>query len=85
MGLLMGKRQLLTELSALYTSVFSFQDNNKVFTKLDMCIDIVEIWLGIAIGYILSFLQELSPHDMIMVVIISHFYFIRETIFMTTL
>ena len=32
-----------------------------------MCIDIVEIWFGIAIGYILSIFTELFPHDMIMV------------------
>ena len=44
------------------------------FTKLGICIDIVEIWFGIAIVisflitatvYILS-VFELSPHDMIM-------------------
>ena len=47
LGLLMGKvRQFLTELSACNRSVFSFQDNNFtlwIFTKLYMCIDIVEI------------------------------------------
>ena len=45
-----------TELSALDTSVFSFQDHNLsnqwIFTKLDMCIYIVEIWFGIAYGQI---------------------------------
>ena len=38
-------------------SVFSFPDNNLsecqwIFTKLGMCIDIVEIWFGIANGQI---------------------------------
>ena len=28
-----------------------------------MCIDIVEIWFGIASGQILSILEELSAHD----------------------
>ena len=58
----MGKfRLFLTELSAHDTFIFSFQDNNlsksqRIFTKLDMCIDIVEILFGIAFGYIFSFL-----------------------------
>ena len=56
----MGKfHQFLTELSAHDTSLFSFPDNNLsksqlIFTKLDMCIDIVEIWFWIADGRILS-------------------------------
>ena len=38
---------------------FSFSDDNLskhqwIFTKLGMCIDIVEIWFGIANGQILS-------------------------------
>ena len=38
---------------------FSFPDDNLskhqwIFTKLGMCIDIVEIWFGIAIGQISS-------------------------------
>ena len=38
---------------------FSFPDDNLsihqwIFTKLDMCIDIMEIWFGIANGQILS-------------------------------
>ena len=54
----MGKfRQLLTELSARDTPIFSFPDDNLskrqwIFTKFSMCIDIVEIWLGIANGQI---------------------------------
>ena len=37
--------------------MFSLQDNNfsksqRILTQLDMCIDIVEIWFGIAVGYI---------------------------------
>ena len=58
----MGKcLQFLTELSARDKSVFSFQGINLsvsksqwIFTKLDMCIDIVEIWFGIVNGQILS-------------------------------
>ena len=56
----MGKcRQFLTELSARDTSIFSFPDDNLskhqgIFTKLGMCIDIVEIWFGIANGQISS-------------------------------
>ena len=46
--------------SVSHTSVrFSFPDDNLskhqwIFTKLDMCIDIVDIWFGIAYGQILS-------------------------------
>ena len=60
LGLLMGKlRQFLTELSARDTPIFSFPDDNLtkhqwIFTKLGMCIDIVEIWFRIANGQISS-------------------------------
>ena len=42
----------------IHLSVFSFPDDNLskyewIFTKLGMCIDIVEIWFGIANGQIL--------------------------------
>ena len=56
----MGKfHQLLTELSARDTPIFSFPDDNLskhqwIFTKLGMCIDILEIWFGIANGQISS-------------------------------
>ena len=59
-GLLMGKfRQILTELSARDKPIFSFPDDNLnkrqwIFTKLGMCIHIVEIWFWIANGQILS-------------------------------
>ena len=48
---------------------FSFPDDNLrkhqwVFTKLGMCIDIVDIWFGIANGQISSNFTELSPRDM---------------------
>ena len=49
LGLLIGKFcQFFTELSACDTSVFSFQVNylsksQRIFTQLDVCIDIVEI------------------------------------------
>ena len=64
LGLLIGKfRQFLTELSACDTFVFSFQDNNLsksqwIFTKLDMCIDIIEIWFSIANGQISSIFDK---------------------------
>ena len=52
----MGKfRQILTELSARDTPIFSFPDDNLykcqgILTKLGTCIDIKEIWFGIANG-----------------------------------
>ena len=54
LGLLMAKFcQILTELSARDTPIFSFPDDNLskpqwIFTKLGVCIDILEIWIGIA-------------------------------------
>ena len=56
----MGKFcQFLTELSARDTPIFSFLDDNLskhqwIFSKLGMCIDIVESWFGIANGQIWS-------------------------------
>ena len=55
----MGKFRLVTELSARDTSRILFPDDNMskyqwVFTKLAMCIDIVEICFGAANGQILS-------------------------------
>ena len=54
--------------SAISPSVhFSFPDDNLrkhqwIFTKLGMCIDIVEIWFGIAYGQILSnFYRVICP------------------------
>ena len=58
----MGKfRQFLTELSARDRSVFFFPDDNLskyqwIFTKLGMCIDIVDFWVGFANWQFLSFL-----------------------------
>ena len=56
--------------SVVCLSIFSFQDNNLskcqwIFTKLGVCIDIVEIWFGIANGHILSVFDRvnLSAHD----------------------
>ena len=63
----MGKfRQFLTELSARDTSIFSFPDDTLsklqwIFTKLSMCIDIVEIWFGIANGQISSTFDGYLP------------------------
>ena len=54
LGLVIGKfHHFLTELSARDISIFSFSDDNLskyqwIVTKLGMCIDIVEIRLGIA-------------------------------------
>ena len=68
----MGKfRQILTELPARDTPIFSFPDDNLskhqwIFTKLGVCIDIKEIWFGIANGQISSMFTELSARDMIM-------------------
>ena len=50
-------------------SVFWFQDNNLskcqwIFTRLDVSIDIVEIWFGIAYGQISSIFNKLSACDM---------------------
>ena len=55
----MGKfRQIFTELSARDTPIFSFPVYNLskqgIFTKLAICIDIKEIWFGIANGQISS-------------------------------
>ena len=63
----MGKfLQFLTELSARDTPIFSFPDDNMskhqwIFTKLGMCIDIVEIWFGIANGQISSIFDSYLP------------------------
>ena len=50
--------QFLTELSARDISIFLFPDDNLskyhwIFTKLGLCIDIVEIWFRITYGQIL--------------------------------
>ena len=52
---------------------FSFPDDNLskqqwIFTKLGMCIDIMEIWFGIAMlmGKFRQFFTELSARDTIM-------------------
>ena len=49
----------------LRPSAFSFPNDNLnkcqwIFTRLGMCIDIVEIWCGIASGLITSIFNELS-------------------------
>ena len=50
---------------------FSFPDDNLsnhqwIFTKLGMCIDIMEIWFGILMGKFLQIFTELSARDTIM-------------------
>ena len=49
----------MMKISILEMPIFSFQDNNLskcqgILTKLDTCIDIKEIWFGIANGQISS-------------------------------
>ena len=49
-------------------SIFSFLYDNLskgqwIFTKLDACIDVVEICLGLLMGKFRKFLPELSAHD----------------------
>ena len=67
LGLLIGKfLHFLTELSTRNTSIFKFQDNNLsksqwIFTKFDMCIDIVEVWFGIAHWQFRQFLTVICP------------------------
>ena len=65
----MGKFcQFLTELSVRKTSIFSFLDDNFskdqwIFTKLGMCIDIVDICFRIANRRICPFWTELSASN----------------------
>ena len=59
-------RQFLTELSARDSPIFLFPDDNLskhqwIFTKLGMCIDIIEIWFGIANGQISSIFDSYLP------------------------
>ena len=60
----MGKfYQFLMELQSHDTSICSFLDNNlskyqQIFIKLGVCIDIVELWFGIANGQISSILDR---------------------------
>ena len=56
----------MTELSARDRSVFSFPDDNFstykwIFTKLGVCIDILEILFGIAAGQISSIFESYLP------------------------
>ena len=77
----MGKfHQFVMELSARYTFVFLFPDDNLskyqwIFTKLGMCIDIVEIWSWIANGHISSMFDKVicMPHVYILVRVIRSF------------
>ena len=70
LGLLMAKfRQFLTEFSSRHMSVSSFPDHNfskyqRTFTKHGMCIDIIEISLGLIVGKFHQFSAVIcSPHD----------------------
>ena len=52
----------------LFVRLYFVSDDNLskyqwIFTKLGMCIDIMEIWFGIANGQILSIFMELSARD----------------------
>ena len=63
----MGKfRQILTELSARDMPIFSFPDDNLSnckgsLTKLGTCIDMKEIWFGIANGRISPMFDSYLP------------------------
>ena len=67
LGLFMGKfHQFLTNLPAMLTC-FPFLDDNFskyqwIFTKLGICIDIVEIWFGIFIIFWQSYLLATCPY-----------------------
>ena len=62
--LLKGKfRQILTELSALDTPIFSFLDDNLsncqgILTKLGTCFDMKKIWMRIVNGQISSMFDK---------------------------
>ena len=67
-------RQFLTELFAQDMPIFSFPDDNLnehkwIFTKLGVCIDIVEIWFMIANGQISSIFDGVicPKHDHIFI------------------
>ena len=67
----MGKfHKILTELSAQDTPIFSFPDDNLskcqgILTKLGTCIDMKDIWFGIANGQISSLFDRVicPQHD----------------------
>ena len=82
--LLMGKiRPFFTEfLYALHSSIFSFLNNNLskyqwIFTKLGMCIDIVDICFGIVNGHISSIFDGVIclRHDNGWVLLFHVFYY----------
>ena len=50
--------------STLSVAMDNFSKYQWIFTKLGMCIDIMEIWFGIAYGQITSILADLSSHHM---------------------
>ena len=54
-----------SELSACDMSIFLFMDDNfsknQIFTKLGLCIDIVEIWFGLLMGKFHQFLTVICP------------------------
>ena len=74
--------QTFVHLSYIHLSIFSFLDHNLskcqwIFTKFFMCIDIVEIWFGIANGQILSIfdrvicLQPVSNFNSMMITLVN--------------
>ena len=85
LGLLMGNfPQFLLEFSDQETSVFLFQDNNLsksqwifIYLGIFLCIDIVEIWFGIANGQISTIFDKVfcSQHDNDGVLSFTRFYF----------
>ena len=84
----MGKfRQILTELFARDTPIFSFLDDNLsncqgILTKFSTCINIKEIWFWIFIGQISQVMMELSARAVYNIIwryiIVLRFYFYIE-------
>ena len=61
LGLLIGKfYQILTELSAWGMPIFLLSKYQEIITKFGTCIDIKEIWFGIANGQISSIFDRVT-------------------------
>ena len=52
-----------TSIHLFFVSGDNLSKHKWIFTKLGMCIDIVEIWLGIAIGQFCQSFTKLSARD----------------------
>ena len=74
-----------TEVYICPLSVFAFPDKNYskyqwIFTKLGMCIDIVEICMELLMVKFHQFLTELSAHHMI---VVGYYHFISSFFILT--